>query len=203
MQDIVDYKKLIIEVERHVTLLFELYWDENLIYHNLQHTQMVVDKVEEIASSCNKTEEEMFILATAAWFHDVGQLFVPPTCHEIHSVKVMVAFFSEKGVDAKLIQNIKKCILATNLNTTPLNMLEMILCDADTFNFGTDYFKVTDGMVREELTKRNALPMGDWDKITLDLLRIHQFYTPYCIQKLSKGKSANISLIESRIQAKL
>ena len=62
------YKK----VAQHVTGIFEEYHHPNLTYHNLEHTQKVVERVQEIAAHYQLSENDMLTLYTAAWFHDTG-----------------------------------------------------------------------------------------------------------------------------------
>ena len=40
-------------VEAHVSELFEIHKNEALIYHNFQHTKMVVSRTKEIAAHTN------------------------------------------------------------------------------------------------------------------------------------------------------
>ncbi len=65
------YKK----VEDFVTGLFEKYPNNKLVFHNLKHTETVVQRTKEIAAHYNLNEKEMLVLYVAAWFHDVGHLF--------------------------------------------------------------------------------------------------------------------------------
>ncbi len=71
------YKK----IENHVEGLFDKMKDPSLIFHNLKHTQTVVDRTKEIAGHYHVSEKEMLILYTAAWFHDTGHLFTAPAKH--------------------------------------------------------------------------------------------------------------------------
>ena len=70
-----DYEHLQDKVEVHVKELFRDYIRPGLIYHNYEHTRYVVEKVNEIAAQYDLTERDLFILETAAWFHDTGYLF--------------------------------------------------------------------------------------------------------------------------------
>ena len=65
------YKK----IEHYVTGLYETLQDDTLAFHNLKHTESVVDRTKEIAGHYHVNEKEMLILYTAAWFHDTGYLF--------------------------------------------------------------------------------------------------------------------------------
>lgn len=54
----------------------------SLIFRNVLHTQNVVRYTLEIAGHCNVSEQELFILLTAAWFHDTGPLFTKRQNHD-------------------------------------------------------------------------------------------------------------------------
>ena len=43
-----------------------------LSYHSIDHTKHVMDRSEFIAKKEGKTEEEIYLLRTAALFHDLG-----------------------------------------------------------------------------------------------------------------------------------
>lgn len=195
------YEGLITQVREHVEMLFSIYWTNDLIYHDILHTTVVVKRALKIASDYNLDDEQLMILTTAAWFHDTGQLLVTPEVHEIRSCELMSVFLDDKNISSGLVKSIGQCIMATALSRQPAGTLDMILRDADTYNLGTRSFRLTDKLVKQELTLRNALPQGDWDLSTLRLLKNHRFYTPYCIQRLSQGKLENIAIVEKRLRS--
>ena len=134
------YKK----VEDFVTDLFEKYPNNKLVFHNLKHTQTVVQRTKEIAAHYNLSEKEMLVLYVAAWFHDVGHLFMPGLKnHEEKSVEIMERFMKEHDNDKDLIHEIENCILSTKMPRNPLTLVQQIICDADTYHFGTKDFKST------------------------------------------------------------
>lgn len=67
--------KLVEQVAIHVIELYKQYQTPVLLYHNLEHTQNVVMRTDEIASNYSLNKTELCILSVAAWFHDTGQLF--------------------------------------------------------------------------------------------------------------------------------
>src|SRR5689334_17985644 len=126
------YKK----TEEYVTGLFEKMHNPNLVYHNLQHTKKVVERTNEIAAHYHVNEKEMLILFIAAWFHDIGHLFTNAANHEQESVAIMKGFMKERDDDAEIIHEAEGCIMATKLPRRPSNLLQEIICDADTYHFG-------------------------------------------------------------------
>ena len=190
------YKK----IEHYVRGLFETLQDDSLIFHNLKHTESVVARTKEIAGHYNVSEKEMFILFTAAWFHDTGYLFTEPSKHEVMSAEVMRKFMKDHTDEIEIIDEIEKCIMATKSPRNPSGLLQEIICDADTYNLGTKEFKSTNKRVKEEI----ELKIGNVDKMefrnsTIKMLEHHQFYTTYCKDLLSETKELNMKKLKSKI----
>ena len=189
------YKK----VAQHVTKLFEEYSHPNLVYHSLDHTRKVVKRAQEIAAHYQLKERDMLTVYVAAWFHDVGHLFSDVTTHEVKSIEMMKEFMNQQSAEESLISEIENCVMATRMPHQPKNLNEEILCDADTYHFGTKEFKKTNKMVKTEYELRNYTTfLMDWEKNTLDLLESHQFFTSYCQVLLSEGKQKNIENARKR-----
>lgn len=194
------YKHILKKAENYVTELFEKNSNETLVFHNLKHTQDVVNRTEEIAGNYNLTEKEMLIIITAAWFHDAGHLFVEPGKHEQMSAELMKSFLLEQTNDKVLIKEIEQCILATKFPTHPKNLLEQIICDADTYHLGTKDFKHTNQQVyEEEKLKKGILDKAEFNKSALKILHSHKYYTEYCKHLLTKGKMKNIQKIKKSL----
>jgi predicted metal-dependent HD superfamily phosphohydrolase len=193
------YKK----IEHYVTGLYETLQDDTLVFHNLKHTQNVVDRTKEIAGHYHVNEKEMLILYTTAWFHDTGYLFTDPEKHEAMSVEVMKKFMLDHTNDTELLNEIEQCIMATKSPRDPKNLLQQIICDADTYNLGTKEFKDTNKRVQKEVKLKN----GEVDKIkfmegTIKMLEEHQYYTTYCKDLLSVTKELNMKKIKNKIEKK-
>jgi predicted metal-dependent HD superfamily phosphohydrolase len=190
------YKK----IEHYVTGLFETLQDNTLLFHNLKHTQYVVDKTKEIAGHYHVDEREMLILFTAAWFHDTGYLFTEPAKHEAMSADIMKKFMLDHTNDNELINEVEQCIMATKSPRNPTNLLQQIICDADTYNLGSKDFKSTNKRVFQE----NKLKHGETDKVefsknTIKMLEKHQYFTTYCKDLLSVTKELNMKKLKKKI----
>lgn len=181
------------QAAQHVTRMFEDHHNPALVYHSIDHTKNVVEKAEEIAAHYQLSEREMLIIYIAAWFHDTGHLFTDIVGHEDKSIDLMREFMQGRIEDETLVQEIADCIMATHMPHVPHNRLQEIMCDADTYHFGTKDFKITNKQVREELKLRNfTAPLKEWEKNTLELLKQHKYFTSYCQQLLAAGKQKNI-----------
>lgn len=195
----INYAALIKNITKYVTELFNEYHGEDLFYHNLEHTENVAKRTLEIAANYSFSEVELFIISTAAWFHDTGQLTGGQALHEERSVVIMQNFLNLKGIDNETIEKIKNCICATILLQKPKTLFEAILCDADTYSLGTEDFIKNDTLLKKENGLRK-LPINNWDEKTLKLLQGHQYFTSYCRALLNKGKEKNSALIQQRLK---
>ena len=172
------------------------------MYHNLEHTKTVVRRTSEIAANYHLSETELFILSAGAWFHDTGQLIGGTNLHEDRSVILMKKFLQTKRYKKEILDKIESCICATKLPQQPKSLLEEIVCDADTYNLGTEDFLKTDELLKKEFELRN-MPIDNWEEKTLNLLLSHKYFTPYCQMLLNKGREENIDLVRSRLKRKV
>jgi hypothetical protein len=102
--------------------------------------------------------------------------------------------------DTKIIDAIAGCIMATKIPHNPKTLPEKIICDADTYHFGTEDFIHTDSWLKKELRSGINFPIDNWDRSTLDMLIKHEYITSYCRELLNKGKQKNIAIAIKRIQ---
>ena len=194
-----DHHKLYKKIEEYVTGLFEQMHEPNLVFHNLEHTQDVVKRTKEIAGHYKVTEDEMLILFTAAWFHDTGHLFTEPAKHEEMSCEIMRKFMTGKVNDEKIIDPVEACIMATKFPRNPKNLLQQIICDADTYHLGTKEFKDTNKRALEEHSLRSG--GGDplkFNQETIKMLEAHQFYTNYAKELLNERKAKNMKKLQDK-----
>lgn len=151
--------------ETYVRKLFEEYPHPNLVFHDIDHTYQVFLRVEEIAGHYQLSETDMQVVCVAAWFHDTGHLFAEIDKHEEKSIEIMKVFMQQEGATEEMIKSVEDCIWATRLPHEPKNLQQEILCDADTYHFGTKEFKKTNKKVKKELALRNYQTLlFDWEK---------------------------------------
>ena len=178
-----------------MTECFEQDLPDHLFYHNLSHTQSVVAHAREIGKFYKLDDHSCFTLLAAAWFHDIGYLYTIPEQHEYMSVSVMRSFL--KGYcSPPTLKEIEGVILATRGAAHPVTLLERIICDADTYHFGTEEFLITDQQVKKEVETKTGRESPGWKTHTFHLLETHQFHTGYCMEKLNEGKKRNIAYLK-------
>ena len=195
-------KQFVKAAEERVIELYANAGNENLTYHNLDHTRAVVDRANEIASHYELSGRDITVLNIAAWFHDAGHLFTDPVSHEEKSVELMKEWIAGKNGYADLSGEIEAVILATKFSTQPTGLVQQIIKDADTYHLGQPEFKKIDKQLKREMELRKVDTMlMDWKKNTLDLLESHEYYTSYCKNLLDPGKQKNIERIRKKMTA--
>lgn len=188
-------------IENFVKDIFKVNYDERYTYHDLIHTQSVVEFTIKIALEENIGKEELDLLKIAAWFHDTGYLFNPLN-HEEKSCDIAESFLQKNHISESEIDKIKMIIMATKVPHNPTTHLEMIICDADLHHLGgTDFYKRND-LYRLELEKTSCVIFSEneWVSNTLDFLNSHEFFTQYAINNFEPQKLSYINELKHKLQ---
>jgi len=190
------------QAEIYVEDLFNKAGSDQLTYHNLAHTKDVVKRSKEIAAHYTLTENETLALYVASWFHDTGQMFTHGwKNHEEESVRIAKKFMEDYNADDDVIKKIEACILATKIPAKPHMLIEEIICDADTYHFGTKEFKDTNKRVKAEYKLReHEINNAEWTAGTIQMLENHQYFTEYCRELLNEGKQQNLQKLKKKFK---
>lgn len=165
---------------------------KNLMYHDLFHTEKVVSAAREIAAHYQLNERDLFVVTTAAWFHDTGY-YIDPAQHEEKGAALALEFLAGIRADASIGEAVKGCIMATKMPQRPTNLLEEIVCDADLFHFGTKEFAERNKLMRKECEVLGKnMDKNTWRTNTIALLKSHHYHTEYCRKLLEKQKQENL-----------
>ena len=184
------------QVKQYVLGYFKTHTQKKLVYHDLGHTEDVVAASTQISNHYQLNDTDFFIVLTAAWFHDTGY-FVDLNQHEQHSAHLAEEYLRSIQIDADVIEQVKKCILATIMPQNPTNLLERILCDADLFHLGSIGFLEKSKMMHKEVEKLHGVEISkhDWRQKTLRLMEQHHYHTDYCRLLLDAEKEKNRLLL--------
>jgi uncharacterized protein len=72
-------------------------------------------------------------------------------------------------------------IMATEIPQTPLTKLEQIVADADLEYLGTDEAAFKAELMYQELHNLNpSFAKAEWNRIQIDFLQNHSYFTSYC-----------------------
>ena len=181
------------KADNYVFELFKKSNKSNLIFHDYKHTTDVVKAAIEIGKATELNDNEIEMLTLAAWFHDVGYL---EKCdgHEKISSEIAKKFLENENYDPKGINEILNCILVTEIDTKPVNLLQEVMCDADTLNVGTLEYPIRSKLLRaeRELVSGEQMLEIDWLKHEVEFLSSHWFYTRYMQLNYNETKAKNI-----------
>ena len=87
--------------------------------------------------------------------------------------------------------------MATKVGNTPKDLLEKIMCDADTHHLGSKEYWDRSIALREELLETKGVKISDseWVDAEIKFLSHHTFYTDAAMQMYNKRKDKNIRLL--------
>ncbi len=196
----INYSDVLIKVEHYVSNVYKQNHQKQLTYHNLNHTRNVVAAAEKIGGHYQLSEEDLFIVITAAWMHDIGYPYVKPEVHVQKSIELTSNFLSENLKDKELIDKIIKCIKATEMPQSPHNLLEEIVCDADLYHLGLPDFEKNARKLRKEVNNlcSQNITGSAWRITNIRLLENHNYFTDYCRVALQEGKQTNIEILKKK-----
>lgn len=194
-----NYTILLKQIQEYINSYYEEHKNDELIYHNIEHTNKVVKAAEDISAYFNLKDEEIFIVLASSWFHDIGY-FTDPKFHEQISADKAEEFLKQHEVPNTVILSVRNCITSTKIPQQPTNLLEEIVCDADLYHLGTNDFDEINKMLRRECNLRftTKISKNTWRKATILLMEQHEYHTAYCRKLLNEGKKANLEKLRMK-----
>ncbi|MCV6630049.1 MAG: DUF5706 domain-containing protein [Flavobacteriaceae bacterium] len=190
--------EIIAKASIYVSDLLSVKLSNNILYHNLNHTQRVVKSAEEIAAGMSLEAKSLKVLRLAAWFHDTGYVDGYEN-HEEKSCEIAKEFLQQEAVAEEEILAVCDLIMATVWEYEPKNELEKILRDADCSHFAReDFGEITRQLRKEfELVKGDKIGAKKWRKINIEVLENkHCYYTKYALQHWQPKKAALLAKLK-------
>lgn len=183
----------------YVKVLLKSSLPVNMHFHNLQHTQYVVDAAVEIAKQSGLNRDQTTIVKVAAWFHDTGYLYHYKG-HEDTSIVIAGTFLMQHHYGNDFIQQVWDCIEATKVPQSPKNLTQQVICDADMRHFAAenyqDFARNLKAEWEDQLDKRYT--DTEWQDLNLHILQHHQYFTDYGKTVLQNLKQKNIELMQRK-----
>jgi uncharacterized protein len=145
--------------------------------------------------------EELLLLLTAAFYHDIG--FVQQgNGHEAISVRIAEQVLPEFGYEPGQIQLIRGMIMATDRSRPPGTHLEAILADADLDVLGSDEYVSRSHDLRMELEAEGQI-MSDcqWYRHQIQFLSDHRYWTVSARVLRDAGIQRNIERLSVLLEA--
>lgn len=166
-----------------------------MFYHTIEHTLDVYKSSENIAKKEGINEAELKLLLIAAIYHDAGYL-IQNKDHEQYSCDIARKYLPLFNYIKKDIDIICRIIMATKISQNPKSHLEEIICDADLDYLGrNDFFIIGDKLYKELLALGKIKTENEWNKIQLEFLEQHHYFTETAIKLRQSQKEKNLKII--------
>ena len=173
----------------------------HLTYHNIDHTNDVMQAADLLAIAENITAADKSLLAAAALLHDTGFLTGREN-HEESSCNIARYYLPVYGYSPEEIAIICGLIMATRLPQSPNSKLAEILCDADLDYLGRDDFFALSNRLFDELKNESLVQdEGQWNRQQADFMAGHSYFTKTAINLRQPQKERYIDLIKLKITA--
>jgi hypothetical protein len=188
------------KAEKHIIKVLKKGLDKRLHYHCIEHTQDVVRAVERYALMEGVTDEGLFLLKSAATYHDAG--FVENYEHnEPIGARMAQDILPEYGYTQADIDRIKELIFVTEIPHSPKNLLEEIICDADLDYLGRDDFHIIADRLRKELKEHGKINSDRlWDELQVKFLSAHKYFTATAHASREEKKQKNLLEVIARLE---
>lgn len=173
---------------------------DELLFHDINHSLNVEKAVIRIGQLEGVTHEELMLMRTAALYHSVGYVYQYSN-NKILATKFAQRKLPELGYTEKQVSLINSMILATDPEIGPKNLLEEIVCDADSDHIGRpDYFSVIQRLRNEMENFDQKYSDDEWMNLQLSFLENdHRFYTNAARNLRNKGKINRISELKNKL----
>ena len=171
-----------------------------LTYHSIAHTcDEVVPAAERIAALAGIGDDDLLLLRTAAYYHDLGFITLYAG-HEEASVAIARAALPRFGYQPQQIERIAGMIRATKLPQSPTTLLEQILADADLDVLGSDDFFERNSALRTEMANfGGAMTDEGWFANQLKFVQSHCYWTSAAAQLRNDGKQRSIATLSDKL----
>jgi len=166
-------------------------------YHSPTHVCMVYRDSSYLGSRLNINDSDMRLLKTAAALHDYGFL-TSHVDHEERSCQEAESLLPKYGYTPEEVDIVCGMIMATKIPQSPKTLLEKIICDADLFYLGSNYYFEIASQFKQELTSLNLLKSEEhWKTIQIGFLENHKYHLPFSQQLLDETKAKNLLILKS------
>ena len=173
---------------------------DKLTYHDLDHTNGVLNAATELAAAENVSDEhDLTLLRTAALFHDCGYVNTYDQ-HEEESCQIARDHLPNFGYSEEDIEVICSLIMKTKMPQQPHTILEKILCDADLDYLGKDDFEETGNKLFKEWVAMGKIQNEDeWNRKQIKFLESHTYWTASALNSRNQKKAEHLQKLKDNI----
>lgn len=193
-------EQLLSAARNYVTDIFMHRVKPEFVFHNLEHTEDVVEASSYMADYYKLSDDDRFVLTLSAWFHDTGYSKGEAPGHEEESIRIATEFLHQHTIDPTVIQRVSSAIQATRMPQSPISQVEKILCDADLYHLATEDFKPRNQLLKQEQETLlgHKIDKKDWRKNNVNFLEGHKYFTDYGHEYLEPKKLENLNAIQKK-----
>lgn len=186
-------------IRSYIVQFFEEHISAEYVYHDIQHTQQVVEGILAIGRHLDMLPREMELLEIAGWFHDTGYK-EGPSGHEARGCVYLREYLKDKSYTEEEVRFMEGCIMATKVPQSPKNLAERIICDADLAHLGNNHYWDRTGRVRQELLLTKSMVMGEqeWMDFELKFMYDHEYHTGVAQKLFGKRKKKHIKQLKKQ-----
>ncbi len=195
-----NWKSLVDDAVKTSFALINEHWSEAYRYHNIEHTERVINSVDKLALDLNLSEEERAMLIVAAAFHDSGY-FEDSNDHENLGASFAAEFLKKKNASIDLVMRVAHLIQCTAIHARPINRLQKLLRDADLHYVGSETFIEKAECLREEWehTKNLRFSEASWVQQNIRFLESHNFHTEAAKKRYEGRKKENLQILKDKL----
>lgn len=188
------------KAERFIHALLAKKLPKNLHYHSIFHTKDVTTAAERIAIREGITDEDLFLLKSAASYHDAGFINQYDN-NEPLGIALAKEHLPKFGYSHAQLERIEALICVTKIPHQPVNQLEEIMCDADLDYLGRDDFWEISDKLRRELREHGKINSDrKWDEIQVSFFEKHRYFTQTSIALRQEQKMKHLQEIKARLE---
>ena len=193
--------KIFEQTRRYAINRLEHELSPDLLYHGIAHTRdEVVPAVERLADLEGIQGESLYLLLTAAWFHDIGYV-EQATHHELIGARIAVQVLPSFGYSESEAEIVRWAILATALPQSPTSLLEETLADADLDVLGREDFMQRNKDLRCELALLGKeFTDEQWYTRQLQFVEEHKYFTASARSSRNTQKALNIAVLKNTLK---
>lgn len=173
---------------------------DGLHYHGIHHTKDVCEAVERLAIWEGVKGEELYLLKTAALYHDAG--FIDSyESNEPIGARLAKEMLPNFGYTEDQINQVIELIEATKIPQNPQNHLEEIMCDADLDYLGRNDFYTIAETLKQELIEFGKLEdnPAKWVEMNIGFLSSHSYFTASSKNRREPEKQKRIKELKEKL----
>lgn len=190
-----------LDVAYYIEELFVEKLPHNMTYHNLIHTEHVVNQTKVIGMKSGLGPEDLDVVVAAAWFHDSG-FTVTYEGHEEESKNIARQYLSDKGISQEVTDRVLHCIGTTRIPQDPGDdLMAQVLCDADMSYISENFYIDRTMLLWNEWNNAAQKSMSKLTYLeeTVEMFEQHSFFTDYGKNVLAPGKEINYQRLKEML----